>query len=237
MGVGHSGHYECLQWCRTTGRPGGGRPLCSPPVAMGVFVPGSALPIVMWTTRNSEPVWGPSRQPARPAPLLPCNLAIHSAVKSAQLALEGMRDGALVGGGTILWHQWYLDDGAFLGPADAVEALLGGLLPALGRLGCSANRTKCQVWGPGVPHMGGGLPILSSFHHLDWREDGLTMLGVPICRPGDSGSARLALTAGVGGGVRSLPVCHRPPTRSPDPVAVAPHLPRCVPPQSRLPGG
>ena len=56
------------------------------------------------------------------------------------------------------------------------------------------NRTKCQVWGPGSTADRGALPILASFTQLDWGKDGLTMLGVPICRKGDSGSARLALT-------------------------------------------
>ena len=45
---------------------------------------------------------------------------------------------------------------SLFGPPVAVEALLGGLIPALNRLACSVNRAKCEVWGPGSP-VGGGL--------------------------------------------------------------------------------
>ncbi len=61
--------------------------------------------------------------------------------------------------------------------------------------------------GAGDTDKGGGFPIMSSFNQLDWREereDGLTMLGVPICRPNDTGSTRLALTALVDGFEASL---------------------------------
>ena len=48
------------------------------------------------------------------------------------------------------------------------------------------------------------MPILRTFRHPDWRTDGLTMLGVPIYRPGDTGSARENLTALIGGFEASL---------------------------------
>ena len=180
-----SRNHERIQQGRTAGRPGGGRPLCAPLVTVGVSVPGNALPTILRPARNSEPVRGPSRRPSS---------ALQSIQRLNPLSWHSRAcgTGRGAGGGPIMWHQWYLDDGAFLGPPDAVEALLGGLLPALGRLGCSVNRTKCQVWGPGVPQV----PILSSFHQLDWREDGLTMLGVPIRRRGGSPRWPTALVEG-----------------------------------------
>ena len=81
------------------------------------------------------------------------------------------------------WSVWYLDDGVLLGSPQQIQAALTLLEKEGADIGLQLNRTKCVLWGPAA-HL---VPEHASVQTRSWGEgEGITVLGIPIDRPGHS---------------------------------------------------
>ena len=98
---------------------------------------------------------------------------------------------------SLTWQCWYLDDGTFVGPMDAIVSYLEALIPALHHIGLEVNLAKCALWGPGVQqegdmcaHIPEELPEDHPIRRIPVTpfgpSHGITFLGVPVDFPGSS---------------------------------------------------
>ena len=87
------------------------------------------------------------------------------------------------------WSVWYLDDGVLLGSPQQVQAALTLLEKEGAAIGLQLNRGKCVLWGPAA-HL---VPEHASVQTRSWDAgEGITVLGIPIDRPGFSSQVESA---------------------------------------------
>ena len=93
----------------------------------------------------------------------------------------------LVSSAGLLWSSWYLDDGLLVGGLEQVGAALSRLERDAAALGLRLNRGKCVLWGPGASRV----PASDGLLVRSWEQgEGITVLGLPVDRPGYSSETR-----------------------------------------------
>jgi hypothetical protein len=83
----------------------------------------------------------------------------------------------------LLWSTWYLDDGVLIGDPARIQQALTYLEGAGAAVGLTLNRRKCGLWGPGALQV----PEHASMTVRSWvAGEGVTVLGIPVDKPGCS---------------------------------------------------
>ena len=81
----------------------------------------------------------------------------------------------------LLWGVWYLDDGVLVGDPARIQQVLSFLDTEGSKIGLQLNRKKCVLWGPAALRV----PEHASLQVRSWAHGaGITVLGVPVDRPG-----------------------------------------------------
>jgi hypothetical protein len=86
----------------------------------------------------------------------------------------------------VEWQLWYLDDGLLIGSRDQLQKALVYVANRAREAGIELNVDKCVLWGPAVALGTTGQPALEQVPKRQFvRGSGITVLGIPICMPGD----------------------------------------------------
>jgi len=124
-------------------------------------------------------------QQGDPISILLFALALHDVVTKAHQALE-----AHAASDTVVWSQWYLDDGIFFGPLPALEAAMTAVVAGAGDLGIDLSYPKCFLWGPATRHLSRTRDASSSLDNLTvvpfTPGSGIVVLGLPVAYPSAS---------------------------------------------------